>query len=50
VDVGLEYVGDPQPVLLGQVQQPVDVTLRVDHDSDRAVRGQVTPVPEARRV
>ena len=50
VDVGLEDVGEPDAVLLEQVQHPVDVALRVDHEGDLAVVDEVAAVAQRRGV
>ena len=46
VDVGLEDVGEPDTVLLEQVQHPVDVALRVHHERDLAVVDEVAAVTQ----
>jgi len=50
VDVGLQHVGDLQPSLGDQVQDPIDVALGVDHHGQLAVVSEVAPVAEARRL
>ena len=50
VDVGLEDVGQPHLVLLQQVQDAVDVALRVDHEGDLAVVDHVAAVAERGRL
>ena len=50
VQVGLEDVGDPHPRPLRQGEHPVDVTLRVDHQGDLTVMGQVAAVAQGRGV
>jgi hypothetical protein len=50
VDVGLEHVGDAHPVLLGEGEDTVEVALRVDHQRDLAVIGEVAAVTKARGV
>jgi hypothetical protein len=47
VHVGLEDVGEAQAALLDEVEDPVDVTLRVDDDGDLPVGGQVAAVAQA---
>ena len=47
VDVGLEDVGQPDLVLGQQVEDPVDVALRVDHERDLAVVDEVAAVTQA---
>ena len=37
VDVGFQHVGDPHAAVGGEVEYPVDVALRVDHDGDVTV-------------
>jgi hypothetical protein len=46
VDVGLEDVGQAHAVLVQQLEHPVDVSLRVDHECDVAVVGEVAAVTE----
>ena len=48
VDVRLEDVGEPHPVLLEQVQDAVDVTLRIDHERDLAVVDDVAAITQGR--
>ena len=48
VDVGLEDVGEPDPVLLEQGEDPVDVALGVDHERDLTVVNEVGPVTQRR--
>ena len=50
VDVGLEDVGEPDVVFLEQVQHPVDVALRVDHERDLAVVDEVAAVAQGGRL
>ena len=50
VDVGFEDVGDPNAGRGGQVQDPVDVALRVDHEGDPPVVDQVAAVAQRRRL
>jgi hypothetical protein len=50
VEVGLEDVGDPNPVGGGQVEDAVDVTLRVDHECDLAVVHEIAAIAERRGV
>jgi hypothetical protein len=47
VNVGLEHVGEPDPVLVEQREDPVDVALRVHHQGDLAVVDQVAAVAQA---
>ena len=48
VDVGLEDVGEAHAVLVEQVEDAVDVALRVDHEGDLAVVDEVAAVAERR--
>lgn len=48
VDVGLEDVGQAHVVLGQQIEDPVDVALRVDHERDLAVVDQVAAVAQGR--
>jgi hypothetical protein len=50
VDVRLEYVRDPHSGLNGEVEDPVDVTLGVDHQRDDSVVDEVATVAEGRGV
>ena len=50
VDVGLEDVGDPHAGRLGDAEDAVVVALRVDHQGDLAVVGQIGAVTQARGV
>ena len=46
VDVGFQDVGDPHAAVGGEVEDPVDVALRVDHHGDVTVGDQVAAVAE----
>ena len=48
MEVGLEHVGDLHAFGGGEVQDPVDVTLRVDDARHRAVMDQVAAVAQTR--
>ena len=48
VDVGFEDVGDPHTCGSSELQDPVDVALRVDHQRDPPVVDQVAAVPQGR--
>jgi hypothetical protein len=50
VDVGLEHVRDHYRFAGGEVEDAVDVTLRVDHQRHVAVVHQVAPVTQRRRL
>jgi len=50
VDVGFEDVGDPDTSGSSEIQDPVDVALRVDDQRDPPVVDQVAAVPQSRRV
>ena len=50
VDVGLEHVGEPHLVFIQDVQDAVDVALRVDHKGDLAVVDHVAAVAEGGRL
>ena len=47
VDMGLENMGDRDAVLAGEVEDPVDVALRVDHRAAAVGADQVAAVAEA---
>ena len=46
VNVGFQYVGDLHAAVGGEVEDPVDVALRVDHHRDVTVGDQVAAVAE----
>jgi len=48
VDVRLEDVGDPHPGRGGDRKHAVDVALRVDHQRDPTVMGEVGAIPQGR--
>ena len=50
VNVRLEHMSDPHPFTLGEIDDAVDVTLRVDDESDLTVVGQVGTIAECLRV
>jgi len=50
VDVGFEDVGDPDARGSGEIQDPVDVALRVDHERDPPIVDQIAAVPQRRRL
>jgi hypothetical protein len=47
--MGLEDMRQPNAVLVQQIENAVDVSLRVDHEGHLAVVHKVTAVPETRR-
>jgi hypothetical protein len=47
VDMGFHHMGDVDTGRVGQVDDPVDVALRVDHQRGGAVVGEVAAVAEA---
>ena len=50
MDVCLEDVGEPDPVLGDQVQHAVDVALRVDDKRDLTVMDDIAAVTQGRRL
>jgi hypothetical protein len=48
VDVGLEDMRDPDPALLGEAEHAVDVTLRIHHQRDPPVMGEIAAVAQRR--
>ncbi len=50
VDVRLEHVRDDHPLRRGEVEDPVDVALWVDHERDLPVVDEVAAVAEGGRV
>lgn len=50
VDVGLEDVGQSDPVGIEDLQHPVDVALRVDDQGGAAVADDVAAVPQRGRL
>ena len=50
VDVGLEHVGEPDPLRVEEVEDAVDVPLGVDDEGDLAVMDEVGAVTQGGRL